>query len=85
MTNRTNPTTRCLGLMIGLEVLILMSLWTGYPAATSARADGIPDAGEQRERLIDSVKATNAKLDALMTLLSGGKLEVTLHKADATR
>ena len=80
LNSRSNKTW--VGLLAGLQALTLLALWGGGPAATPAQAQGIPDAGAQRERLIELQKATNDKLDRLITLLSDGKLEVTLRKTN---
>ena len=78
--NQRTATAKCLGVVVVVQTLLLLSLWAGGPAAGVARADGIPDAGAQREDILNQLKATNAKLDALTALLSGGKLEVTVRK-----
>jgi hypothetical protein len=39
---------------------------------------GIPDAGAQRDETNEQLKAVNDKLDKLTTLLSEGKLHVTV-------
>lgn len=81
-TQSTHSQTRSwIGLLAGAQVLTLILMWGG-PSATPVQAQGIPDAGAQRERMIELQKATNDRLDRLITLLSDGKLEVTLRKTD---
>jgi len=76
---------RWLGIVVALQSLILLALWLGGPVATPARADGIPDAGAQQERIIDELKTVNSKLDKLTGLLSGGQIEVRVKNAEPTK
>jgi hypothetical protein len=78
-------TTRWLGIMIVLQILILLTLWLGGPAVSVAHADGIPDAGEQRDQMIQQQRATNEKLDKILDLLSKGELQVKLTKPDESK
>ncbi len=75
---------RWIGVIIALQALILLTLWGAAPRAGVARADGIPDAGAQREQMVEQQKATNEKLDKLLALLSGGELKVTVNKPEET-
>jgi hypothetical protein len=77
----TNTLSKWLGLIVVLQVLTLLSQWGTGPAATPAQAQ-IPDAGEQRNQLIDQAKATNEKLDKLLDFLKSGDLQVKLVKPD---
>jgi hypothetical protein len=79
-----NSAKRWIGLMIGLQALILVTLWGAGPSARVARADGIPDAGAQRDEMIQQQKATNEKLDKLLAFLAGGDLKVTVNKSEET-
>lgn len=71
-----------LALIVALQAFTLLAVLGTGPGATPARADGIPDAGAQQQALIDQAKATNAKLDQLISLLSGGNVEVKVRKLD---
>lgn len=77
----SQSTRKWLAFVVVLQVLILLTLLGGGPAVSAARAEGIPDAGAQREEMIAELKATNAKLDRLVTLLGSGQIEVKLSKA----
>lgn len=81
MANTRSPRT-WIGFLAAAPALTLLALWGGGPSATPAQAQGIPDSGAQNERIIDQLKATNEKLDRLITLLGDGKLQVTLRKTD---
>ncbi len=71
-----------LAILLGLQAATLLTLWGACPSATPAMADGIPDAGAQREQMVEQLKATNEKLDKLISVLSGGDLRVRLAKPD---
>jgi hypothetical protein len=73
---------RYLALVVFLQFAILLTLWGTGLSLPIAKADGIPDAGAQRDQMIEQLKATNEKLDRLVTLLSGGELQVKLSKSD---
>jgi hypothetical protein len=75
-------TNQWLGIIVAMQAVILLTLWGAGPSASAAKADGIPDAGQQRDQIIEQMKATNEKLDKLLALLSGGDLQVKLAKPD---
>ena len=76
--SKPRQTTKWLMAALALQAVVLLSVGHAEPAT----AQGIPDAGAQMQQLIDQAKATNAKLDRLITLLGEGKLEVSLRKTD---
>ena len=45
-------------------------------AATQSQGAGVPDTGAQLQALVDELKITNQKLDALQKTLDSGKLQV---------
>lgn len=71
---------RVLTLIVAMQVLTLLSLWTGNNLRV-AQAQ-VPDAGAQRIEIINELKATNAQLEKLTTILSSGKLQVQVVPAD---
>jgi hypothetical protein len=75
-------TAKWLGIIVVMQGLILLTLWGSGPSVPIAKADGIPDAGAQRQQMIEQIKATNDKLDKLLALLSGGDLQVKVAKPD---
>lgn len=77
----TNTTPRLLTVVLVLQGLTLVGLWTGQPRASDARA-AIPDPGAQREALVAEQKLTNEKLDRLLSLLESGKLKVVVENED---
>ena len=77
----SQSTKKWIGLAIGLQVIILLTLWGGGPAISPAQAQGIPDSGAQLQQVIEQLKAANAKMDRIAAQLSGG-LEVKVRKSD---
>jgi len=61
--------------VVVLQGLILLGQWTGSGPLSPTWAQ-IPDAGGQRNQMIDELKAVNAKLDKLLDVLQSGKLQV---------
>lgn len=64
-----------------LQTLLLLTLWSGGPRGTAAVGQ-IPDAGAQRNDIIEQLKSGNDKLDKILTLLNNGDLQVRLAKSD---
>jgi len=76
-------TNRLLLAVLTLQVLALGSLWgtNTLPIATAQ----IPDPGAQRERQLDELKELNTKMDKLVEILAGGKLQVQVHVVPADK
>ena len=64
-----------------LQGLLLMGQWTGQGPVTPAHAQ-IPDAGAQRNHMVEELKGINAKLDKLAQILESGKVQVRLGSSD---
>ena len=79
-----NSTARWLAVIVVLQVVTIIGQWIVTPGATPALAQ-IPDAGAQRNEMISQQRITNEKLDKLLTLLSGGDLQVRVAKADDSK
>lgn len=72
--------TKLLTAILVMQVLLFCGQWF---ASTPARASqGIPDAGAQREDIIDQLRSLNDKMDKLNTVLTDGNLQVHVVKAD---
>jgi hypothetical protein len=80
----SNPPSKWIAIVIALQIMTVLGQWVGTPRATPAMAQ-VPDAGLQRNQIIEQLKGTNDRLDKLISLLSGGKLQVTLAKPDETK
>jgi cell division protein FtsB len=70
-----------------LQVLTVLNQWFGSPVST-AQAQ-IPDAGAQRDQVIDELKTNNDllkgiddKLDKMLSIFQSGKVQVELSKPD---
>jgi hypothetical protein len=64
------------GVMLGLAGSGLMRVW---PAA--AQPQVLPNAADQRNAMVLELRATNAKLDAIHSLLASGKVVVQVKEA----
>jgi len=66
----------------GLVVATCIRVWTGpTPVAAPASAQ-IPNAGAQRQKLLDSVHETNALLRQILHLLDQGTFKVQIASTD---
>jgi hypothetical protein len=80
-------TNRILATVLVLQVITILNQWVGGPISP-AQAQ-IPDAGAQRDQIIDELKSANDtlksiddKLDKLGNVLGSGKLQVQVAKPD---
>ena len=71
---------RWLAAVVVLQSLILIGQWLA-PSLPVAHAQ-IPDSGAQLQLIIDQSKATNARLDKIISILEDGKLQVHVAKSD---
>jgi len=74
-------TSKLLVAVIVLQSLILISQWTGNSPVTPAYGQ-IPDAGGQRQQIIDELKTLNGKMDRMMDTLKSGEVQVRVPKDD---
>ena len=70
----STTTNRLLAAVLTLQVLTLTGQWAGH--SNDARADLPPDPAAQRLAQTEEMKATNQKLDKLISLLESGRVEV---------
>jgi hypothetical protein len=66
---------RFLVIIVVLQGLLLLSQLAGPGTTTPAWAQ-IPDAGAQRNAVIEELKTLNGKMDKLMEVLESGKIQV---------
>jgi len=72
--------------MLGLAAAVAGGAVFGMLMASqrpSVAVAQIPDQGSQFAQMIDESKALNTKMDRLLQLLEGGKLEVSVKPGDA--
>jgi hypothetical protein len=82
--NTHNSIVKWLGIVVVLQAIILLVVVFGGPSIRSAQAQ-IPDAGAQRDSMIEQMKASNEKLDKLLNLLSDGHLQVQVITPDESK
>jgi hypothetical protein len=80
-------THKLLAAIVVLQIITILNQWFGGPISTVHAQ--IPDAGAQRNEIIEQVtsssdhlKAIDDKLDKLISLFESGKLQVQLSKPD---
>lgn len=73
--------TRLLTVVLSLQILTLAGQWLGGPRISPASAQ-IANPGADRQLMIDEMKVTNSKLDKLISILEGGKLQVVVQHSD---
>jgi hypothetical protein len=74
-------TNKLLVTVIALQSVILLGQWTGSGPATPVHAQ-VPDAGAQRLAMIQELKQISTKLDGLNEVLTSGKVQVHVARAD---
>ena len=68
---------RWYGVMFLLQVLTLGAVMTSQgPGILPAASAQVMDSGAQRAQLVEEMKSLNTKMDRLLGLLEGGKLQV---------
>jgi hypothetical protein len=79
-----NSTAKWLAVIVVLQVITIIGQWVVTPGAAPAMAQ-IPDAGAQRNEVINQLRSSNEKLDKLLILLGGGNLQVKVVKTDDSK
>lgn len=74
--------SRLLVVVVVLQGMILAGQWLGNPSYVSPAQAQIPDAGAQRQQIIDELKSVNAKLDKISSLMESGKMQVQTVSVD---
>ena len=84
-TNNTNRNTgRLLAAVLIMQGLTLVGQWTGAPSIAPAQAQ-IPDPGARQMQMIEELKNLNGKMDRLVSILEGGRLQVEVKRDDDDR
>ncbi len=73
--------TRLLAAILVLQVLTLLGQWFSPSYVAGAQAQ-IPDAGAQRNQMLEEMRGTNGRLDKLIAMLEGGKIQVRTVATD---
>ena len=69
----------CLTVIAALLTVLIVGLWAdGVPSARDAMGmkSGIPDSGQQRDRMIKALERNTAQLDQLIRLFESGTAKV---------
>ena len=69
-------TNRLLAAVLVLQAITLAGQWSGRAGSSEARADLPPDPAAMRLAQTEELKGLNQKLDRLVSLLEGGRLDV---------
>lgn len=70
--------------VVAMQGLILLGQWTGSGPLSPANAQ-VPEQLAQREQTVEQLKELNAKMDRLIEILDGGKLQVRLATPDENK
>lgn len=72
-----------------IAILLSLTLWTQWtssplpdPTVSEARADGILEAGLQRQQMVQSMDLLNTKMDQLIGLLKSGQARVRIENPE---
>ena len=76
---------KILGVVVALQAITLVGQWVSSSGGASQATAQVPDAGSQRNQIIDQLKSTNDKLDKLVTILEDGKLQVHVVSPDDSK
>lgn len=87
MSETLTKNGKLLIVIIVLQAVMILMLWSSQPAALDTpaygqRGGGIPDAGAQRAAIKQELAELNQKVDKLTGLLEGGKLKVRVVNED---
>jgi cell division protein FtsB len=74
--------SKLLAFVVTLQLLILAGQWANKPVFIAEAHAQIPDAGAQRNQIIEQLKETNQKLDRLISLLESGEVQVRVANSD---
>jgi hypothetical protein len=75
--------TKLLTVVVAVQSALLVGQWMGGGASYVSVAQAqIPDAGAQRNQIIDELRALNTKVDKMVDLMQGGTLQVKVTNID---
>lgn len=74
-----SSTSKLLGIVIALQVMLLIGQWVN-PSASTAQAQ-VPNPSERQMEMIDQLRTLNGKVDHLISVLQGG-IDVRVPKSD---
>jgi hypothetical protein len=78
--------SKILGFVLVMQVVIVIGQWAGQPAARSAKADvNIPNPGERQLAILDELRTLNGKMDRLLGVVQSGDMKVEVTKVDRSK
>jgi hypothetical protein len=78
--------SKLLAIVIVLQALTLAGQWVTGPATFVPTASAqVPDAGAQRNQMIDELKSMNEKMDKLVSIFESGNLQVRVASPDENK
>lgn len=79
-------TSKLLGIVIVMQVVIVLGQWVGQPSPRTAHADtALPNPGERQLAMLDELKTLNGKIDHLIELAQSGEMKVEVTKVDRNK
>jgi len=81
-TPNKTTTQRLLTAVVALQVVTLLSSWTGNSTIKPAVAGDLPDPGSRQMQMVDELKQLNSKLGRLTDFLESGRLKVIVPDPD---
>lgn len=78
--------SKMLGFVIVMQVVIVIGQWAGQPAVRTANADvNIPNPGERQLAILDELRTLNGKMDRLLNVVQSGDMKVEVTKVDRSK
>ena len=81
-TPSKSNTQRLLTAVVALQVVTLLTSWTGNSTIKPAVAADIPDPGSRQMQMIDELKQLNSKLGRLTDFVESGRVKVVVSESD---
>ena len=81
-TPNKTTTQRLLTAVVALQVVTLLSSWTGNSTIKPAVAGDLPDPGSRQMQMVDELKQLNSKVGRLADFLESGRLKVVVPDPD---
>jgi hypothetical protein len=81
-TPNKSTTQRLLTAVVALQLVTLLSSWTGNSTIKPAVAGDLPDPGSRQMQMVDELKQLNSKVGRLNDFLESGHLKVVTPDPD---
>lgn len=79
-------TSKMLGFVIVMQIVIMLGQWMGQPAPHTASADvQLPNPSERQLAILDELKTLNGKIDHLIEVAQSGDMKVEVTKVDRSK